>query len=153
MYVCKQHESCIETAILEADLICKKKGLRFTPIRKKILEMIWASHGPVKAYEILDILKKTFASARPTTVYRSIDFLRDNGLIHKLTSLSAYIGCTHPLKHNDCYFLICIVCGEIKECCDSQLTKQIKETSKQNKFKLNQVTLEIDGTCEDCLNT
>jgi Fur family zinc uptake transcriptional regulator len=150
MYACTHHNLCIEEALQKADLICKDKGLRFTEIRRKILEMIWASHAPSKAYDILDKLQNHISAARPTTVYRSLDFLLENGLIHKLSSLSAYIGCTHPLKHKNCYFLICSDCGEIKECCDSKLTNSIQLASKQNNFKTKQITVEIIGTCQNC---
>jgi Fur family zinc uptake transcriptional regulator len=150
MYSCDHHGLCIEDALQKADKICKDKGLRFTTIRRKILEMIWSSHSPAKAYDILEKLQKQVSAARPTTVYRSLDFLQDNGLVHKLNTLSAYVGCSHPLEHKYCYFLICNECGQIKECCDSKLTDAIQLSSNQNKFKLNQITLEIQGSCQLC---
>ena len=150
MHACTNHKSCIEEAISKADLICKDKGLRFTELRRRILEIIWAGHGPAKAYEILDELKGCSASAKPPTVYRTLDFLLESGLIHRLTSLSAYVGCSHPLRHNNCYFLICKDCGEIKECCSSELTNTILDNADKSKFASGQITLEIEGKCRDC---
>ncbi|MEE2698831.1 MAG: Fur family transcriptional regulator [Pseudomonadota bacterium] len=151
MSLCNKHETCVDDALMKADLICKDKGLRFTEIRRTILEMIWASHKPVKAYDLLDKLQKYMFSARPTTVYRSLDFLLENGLIHKLNSLNAYIGCTHPLKHHDCYFLICSNCGEIEEYCDSNISDTIKINLDKNDFIPKKTSLEIEGTCNNCL--
>lgn len=144
------HKVCIEDAILNAELICKDNGIRFTAIRRKVFELIWKSHNPIKAYDILDFLQEENAAARPTTVYRSIDFLIENGLIHKLNRLSAYVGCAHPRKHNDCYFLICSSCGDITECCDSKITEIIIGSSSNLNFKTKNVTLEIEGICQNC---
>ena len=150
MYTCSDHTSCIEDALKNADLICRNKGLRFTPIRKIILEMIWASHNPIKAYDILDLLQKKFSTARPTTVYRSIDFLIENGFIHKLNGLSAYVGCSHPQAHKNCYFLICNDCGSIEECFDDNLTQIINTTSNTRKFEPDKITIEVQGKCQGC---
>ena len=150
MNVCIEHRNCIEEAIFKAELICKNNGLRFTELRRRVLEMVWASHGPAKAYGILDKLKIDGVNAQPPTVYRTLDFLLEVGLIHRLTSLSAYVGCSHPQKHNDCYFLICSDCGEVKECCNGELTSSILDNASQNKFLSGQITLEIDGKCQEC---
>ena len=106
MYACMNHAFCVSEALQRADSLCQMKGLRFTPLRRTILKMIWANHSPAKAYDILDQLKKEDASAKPPTVYRSLDFLMDNGLIHRINRLNAYVGCSHPLKHKECYFLL-----------------------------------------------
>lgn len=151
MYACVDHESCIGDALQKADMICRDKGLRFTELRRKVLKMIWASHGPAKAYDVLDQLKGNDTSAKPPTVYRTLDFLLENGLIHKLNSLNAYVGCSHPLKHNECYFLICGQCEEVKECCNSSLAQAITGTANKNKFNPKNITLEIEGECQDCM--
>ena len=144
------HKTCVTEAMDNADQICQERGLRFTGLRRTILKMIWADHRPVKAYDILDKLKTTHTAAKPPTVYRTLDFLMENGLIHRLNSINAYIGCSHPLKCGDCYFLICSDCGEVTECCNHSLTTAIKTTSAKNKFKPKFTTLEIEGKCQDC---
>ena len=150
MYSCSDHKSCLSDALHIADKICQQKGLRFTSLRKIILEMIWSNHEPSKAYDILDKLKDVNLSAKPSTVYRTLDFLLENGLIHKLNSLNAYIGCSHPLEHNECFFLFCQECKEIKECCNKELAKAINQTASNNKFQPMNVILEIQGECQEC---
>lgn len=153
MRSCPNHDSCVDAALQKAALICQKKGLRFTELRQKVLEMIWANHGPAKAYDILDKLKGKETSAKPPTVYRTLDFLLKHGFIHRLSSLHAYVGCSHPLKHDECYFLICRKCGEIEECCNSKLAQAITGTTSRNKFKPKHITLEIEGECRECVKT
>ena len=150
MHACASHKTCIDEAMHKADMICNDKGLRFTDLRRRVLEMIWQNHGPAKAYDILDKLREDETSAKPPTVYRTLDFLLENGLVHKLSSINSYIGCSHPLKHNECYFLICNKCSEIRECCNSALAQAIFSTSSKNKFKPKHITLEIQGECQEC---
>jgi Fur family zinc uptake transcriptional regulator len=150
MQPCTEHKRCEDDALLRAEEICQRKGLRFTELRRKVLAIIWENNGPAKAYDILDKLKENDASAKPPTVYRTLDFLLKNGLVHKLSSINAYVGCSHPQQHNDCYFLICYRCKEIEECCNSGLSQIIANTVNINKFSPNHVTLEIQGECQKC---
>ena len=106
MLDCQDHEVCIERAMREAESICQEKGLRFTELRREVLKLVWASHVPVKAYDILENLKGKEWSAKPPTVYRALDFLLETGLVHKLDSINAYIGRSHPREKNASYFLI-----------------------------------------------
>ena len=99
---------------------------------------------------VLNDLKKNDASAKPPTVYRSLDFLMEHGFIHKIQSLNAFVGCSHPEEHEDCYFLICKECKNIEECCSNTVKKVLTSTSGKNNFSPNQVTLEITGICQDC---
>ena len=154
MQACSDHSYCVSQALHKAELICENKGLRFTALRRKVLEMIWASHGSAKAYDILDKLKDKDTTAKPPTVYRTLDFLMEHGLIHKLNSLNSYVGCGHPTtEYSECYFLICSECGEIKECCNDKLAKAIADTVKKSRFKPGRVTLEIKGTCPECVRS
>ena len=150
MLDCQDHEVCIESAMRDAEEICQVKGLRFTELRKEVLKLIWLSHNPSKAYDILEMLKGKAWSAKPPTVYRALDFLLENGLVHKLDSINAYIGCSHPRDHNRCYFLICTECNEAKECCSPELSKAIEVAWKNNSFSPQRVTLEVLGQCDAC---
>ena len=151
MYPHHIHQRCIDNAIHDAELICHHKGLRFTNLRHTVLEVIWASHQPIKAYDILVKLKDSNYSAKPPTVYRSLNFLLKNNIIHKLNSLNAYVGCSHLREHDQCYFLICNRCKEIKEFCNDKLDQAITKTIAKNKFNRQHTMLEIVGTCSACM--
>tara|TARA_S200000501_G_scaffold170948_3_gene161054 strand:- start:1889 stop:2347 length:459 start_codon:yes stop_codon:yes gene_type:complete len=149
---CKDHKTCINEALIKAETICKQKGVKFTKLRKQVLKLIWKSHSYVKAYDLLEELKKIDSSAKPPTVYRSLDFLIDNGFIHKVQSLNAFVACTHPQEHKECYFLICKNCKSIEECCSEKISKVMNSEATRNNFNTNQVTLEISGICQECIN-
>jgi len=142
----------INKALKQADIICKRNGLKLTKLRQDVLSLILKEGGYVKAYDLLDELKKIDPSAKPPTIYRTLDFLLEHGFIHKLQSLNAFIGCSHPQDHKECYFLICNNCQKIKECCSKKINNVIKNTTSENNFVPNQAVLEIAGTCQQCLN-
>ena len=143
----------IEESISRVVEICKENNLVFTEIRQKVFEIIIEHTKPIKAYEILDDLTKILGkSSHPPTVYRAIDFLIENGFIHKLNSINSYVGCFHPKDHEECYFLICKICNIYQECCDNDLKENILNTAQQNNFVISNTTLEIEGHCQDCAN-
>ena len=144
------HQHCITEAFHQADTICNDKGARFTPLRKRVLELLWSTHKPAKAYDILDILREEDKSAKPSTVYRTLDFLQELGLAHKIDSLNAYVGCTHPDKSHSCQFMICRLCGDIQESCDNGVFTAIEANAHSQGFKVERQTIEVHGICKNC---
>ena len=102
--------------IIQVEKFCEDRNLQFTKIRKDVYELIFKSSIPLKAYDLLETLKNTHRSAKPITIYRALDFLLENKLIHKLPSQSTYFRCDHPADNHDCYFIICNQCHEIEIC-------------------------------------
>lgn len=152
MTTCNLHTKCIKSALTEAEKICLQKDLNFTKLRKNILILIWESHNPLKAYDILQHLQKIDPSAKPITVYRALNFLLKNHIIHKLESQNTFFGCSHPGKAHNCYFLICKACNKVEEGCKTDLLKDIYKNFQQKNFKIEHITLEIQGKCKVCLN-
>lgn len=152
MSKCKEHNLCITSAIAKAEEICFAKGLNFTRLRKNILKMIWESHVPLKAYDILDKLKKEDkdVDAKPITVYRALDFLLENKIIHKIESNNTYLGCSHPASGHNCYFTICKICNEVEELCETRELKEIYSNLNSKNFISSHITLEIVGICKNC---
>ena len=151
MKKCKSHKSCIKEALIEAKIICDQRGVKLTKLRETVLKLIWKNHSYVKAYDLLEELRKIDRSAKPPTIYRSLDFLMENGFIHKIQSLNAFVGCSHPSEHDECYFLICKECQSIEECHSKNINEFVRSTSNTNNFSANQVTLEISGICQECI--
>jgi Fur family transcriptional regulator, zinc uptake regulator len=150
MYVCHQHHECITNALANAEAFCSAQHLRFTHLRKQVLSMVMASHRPVKAYTLLEQLQTEDDSAKPPTIYRSLDFLIEHGLIHRIHSLNAYVGCTHPHQHASCYFTICTTCEQVSECCHHTLYDALQQSTVQEGFVPQHVSVEITGTCRAC---
>jgi len=141
----------LNATISRVDEICRSNNLGFTDIRKQVFEIIIKNNEPIKAYQILDEIRNiTNKPSHPPTVYRAIDFLIENGFVHKLNSINSFVGCFHPKTHEECYFLICKKCNLYQECCDDSLKDRISKTAVHNNFIISNTTLEIEGHCLDC---
>lgn len=147
---CNQHHECVDLAIKTAESICLDRKLQFTPIRRSILKLIWQSHSPLKAYDILEQFQKKDSSAKPITIYRSLDFLIENRMIHKIQSQNTYFGCSHPKESHNCYFTICSKCHIVNEGCKNNLLSPLYEDLKKEEFIVKHITLEIQGICRSC---
>ena len=144
------HSRCIRTAVATAETLCCRRGLRFTVLRRRVLELIWQSHRPAGAYELLDLLKAERDGAAPPTVYRALDFLMENGLIHKIESLNAFVGCEHPDAPHQSQFLICKSCRQVAELVDPFIAQRIENKASGAGFQTERQTLEVIGTCNLC---
>ncbi|MCU7921727.1 MAG: transcriptional repressor [Candidatus Thiodiazotropha sp. (ex Dulcina madagascariensis)] len=144
------HQTCINHALQVAELHCKQQGLRLTALRHRVLELIWANHQPVGAYELLEQLTHEGRKAAPPTIYRSLDFLLENGLIHRITSLNAFVGCNHPGLDHAAQFFICEDCGQAAELDDAKIESAIAQDAKRLGFTVEKRTIEIAGTCARC---
>lgn len=145
------HDACIENAVAEAERICSERGTRFTDLRRRILTMIWQGHKAVKAYDLLDQLATEGGSAKPPTVYRALDFLMEEGLVHKIESLNAYVGCPHPGNSHISQFLICDDCENVDEVTSEALTTAVHMAAQESNFQISKQTLELHGRCKRCL--
>ena len=144
------HQHCIDTAIETAASLCAEQGMRFTPIRRRVLALVWGGHQPAGAYGILDALKAAYPRAVPPTVYRALDFLIGLGLIHRIESMNAYVGCPHPDSEHNGQFLICTQCGNAAEIDDPAIRRAIGEHARKIGFTIERITVEVSGLCPKC---
>lgn len=128
----------------------EERGLRLTPLRKEVLGLIAATDKPIKAYDLLDQLREKHGSAAPPTVYRALDFLLENGFIHKLSSINAFVSCHHPAEAHQVPFLICDKCSGAQEVCDERVADLIETQARAQGFVPRAQTLEVHGICRDC---
>jgi Fur family zinc uptake transcriptional regulator len=103
------------------------------------------------AYDILDLLKVQLPSAKPPTVYRALDFLLEQGLVHRLESLNAYVGCIHPEHPHASQFLICRDCGEVRELESRNVDRTLDSELKACGFKAESQVIEVTGRCLRCV--
>ncbi len=144
------HDACIDTAIARARTLCDERAVQLTPLREKVLQIVWRSHKPVGAYQVLDELARTHKAARPPTVYRALDFLIAEGLIHKIESLNAYLGCGEAGVAHTSQFLICRACGTAEEIVDPKLDQALDAAAKRARFTVERKVVEIAGLCGRC---
>lgn len=150
MGACEQHNTCMESALVQAEALCHSRGSRLTEIRRTVLSLIWASHRPTKAYDVLAELQKQGAGAKPPTVYRALDFLLEQGLIHKLHRLNAYVGCPHPAEDAPCFFMICQKCDTVTDSHDMRFQQMIAHLSNAHHFTPSAMSFEVEGLCQQC---
>jgi Fur family zinc uptake transcriptional regulator len=131
--------------------VSEQRGLRLTPLRMEVLRLIAAARKPVKAYDLLDLLREKHGNAAPPTVYRALDFLLENRFIHKLESINAFVSCHHPAEAHQVPFLICDTCSSAQEVCDERVADLIEAQAKALGFRAQGQTLEVHGTCKNCL--
>lgn len=144
------HNSCISDALKRAKALCERKGLRLTAQRRQVLELIWQGHRPIGAYELLEAMRNDGTRAAPPTVYRALDFLLANGLIHRIESLNAYVGCNHPGTPHQGQFLVCSDCHHVAELEDTTITRQVCDSARKVGFDVEQQTVEVRGRCVNC---
>jgi Fur family zinc uptake transcriptional regulator len=144
------HKHCIEDAVSAAEKLCAEKDLRFTPLRRRVLELVWSSHKPVGAYALLDELRNEDLGSAPPTIYRALDFLIEHGLIHRIERMNAFVGCSHPGEAHRGFFLICTECGNAEELQSDGLGESITASANRRGFAARDMTLEVTGTCAEC---
>jgi Fur family zinc uptake transcriptional regulator len=145
------HDRCIKAALTRAQDICIEQNQRMTTTRESVLRLLWQSHKPLGAYQLQDQLAKLLDKPiAPPTVYRAVEFLLQLGLIHRLPSLNAYIGCPFPNSEHSNLFMICTECGSVAEMADNTISNMLQSASDKVNFTLQRQCLELFGLCPQC---
>jgi Fur family zinc uptake transcriptional regulator len=140
----------VDRIIARAEALCRERGVRLTEQRKTVLRLLCASDKPLSAYELLDRMRGMLKNPAPPTVYRALDFLLGQGLVHKLESLHAYIGCMHPDHRDASQFLICDACGEVTEVEGAGVAEGLRALGQARGFRAKRSIVEVLGTCARC---
>ncbi|MFE8070196.1 Fur family transcriptional regulator [Marinobacteraceae bacterium S3BR75-40.1] len=144
------HSACRSQALAEAEQLCARRGARLTAIRQQVLELVWQSHRPLGAYDLLGELNAEGGRTAPPTVYRALDFLQQMGLVHRIASLNAYIGCPRPSQQHRGCFLICQQCQNVLELKAEGVNQALGEATRAQGFSMADATIEISGLCSNC---
>ena len=135
----------------QAEAICVERGQKLTPIRRQVLEALLGSHKPLGAYEIIDVLATHGGRPAPITIYRALDFLRDNGLVHRIESRNAFIACVHNHASGALVvFLICEKCGAVGEAPSAAASETLRSAARAAGFVPKAPVIEIAGICAHC---
>ncbi|MGH6932247.1 MAG: Fur family transcriptional regulator [Dongiaceae bacterium] len=144
------HRHCIDAALGRAATVCGQRGARLTDLRQRVLELVWRSHAPIGAYRVLEELRRDGRNAAPPTVYRALDFLLQHGLIHRIESLNAFVGCTQADRTHVSQFLICTDCNGVAEIDDPAIGSAVARGASAAGFVVNRLTIEMQGQCPNC---
>jgi Fur family transcriptional regulator, zinc uptake regulator len=125
-------------------------GARLTRLRRNVLALVLSAERPLTAYEILDLLRSTDGSVTPAGVYRSLDFLSELGLVHRIESAKSFIACAMPDHAHPSQMLVCRRCGTAVETEDSRVAKATEDLGRRLGFTLDRPTMELTGLCSSC---
>ena len=129
---------------------CRTRGASLTPIRRKVLGLLLDEPGGLKAYDLLDRMKRIHASATPPTVYRALDFLIEQGLAHKIARTNQFVACNQEGHEHACLFLVCPRCGTITELHDETALAALTKSLRAAGHRLAHPEIEISATCSAC---
>lgn len=159
---------------------CRLNGARFTSLRQQIYQLVLEANQPIGAYDLITQLqqirlsktdnsddsqqshsqspsssaqsskKQTPKNVAPPTVYRSLEFLLSEGLIHQLTSINAYVPCCHPRAQHTAAFLICSQCQRVQECSSLPVQEMMSFAEQDVGFVVERSVIELSGRCQAC---
>ena len=142
--------ACVESALEQAEALCRDRGARLTPLRRRVLEIIWESHAPLGAYDVLQRMNAEGGRSAPPTVYRALDFLLKHGLIHRIESQKAFVGCAKSADSHHALFFICRDCGNVAETHSEAIGRAIEASATRAGFLVETPVMEINGRCQEC---
>jgi len=141
----------VESQLERAAELCARRGARLTELRRLVLALILAERAPIGAYELLDRLRAHRSGAAPPTVYRALDFLLAQGVIHRVERLSAFVSCLGDEAHEHrAQFLICGGCGQVTEIEDHEVEAALAQAARRSGFAIKGATIEAEGLCAAC---
>jgi Fur family transcriptional regulator, zinc uptake regulator len=139
-------------ALATALALCRRNKISLTPGRRRILEILAREGRPLGAYEMIDrVAQATGKRPAPISIYRALDFLLENSLIHRLASRNAYLACGHGhAAQEPIVFLICEVCGAVIEATSAAMRGALGELAADAKFSPRAQIMEVAGRCRTC---
>ena len=145
------HGTCRSRSLAAVEAACAARGLRLTPVRRQVLEILLEAHKALGAYDVLRRLTDAGATPQPPVAYRALDFLVANGFAHRIEKLNAFVACSAPAEagHNAA-FLICRDCGAVAELDAAGVAARLGTIADEAGFAVDRAVLEIVGQCPAC---
>ena len=144
------NNKALSQVLERAEALCHERGARLTEQRKAALQLLCVAEKPLSAYDLLERMRGVVRNPAPPTVYRALNFLLEQGLVHRLETLNAYVGCAHPDHPHAGQFLICDDCGEVAEVEDPSVARSLNAAGKEIGFRTRRPVVELLGTCAQC---
>lgn len=146
------HKACVAQALAAAEARCAAEGLRLTPVRRKVLELLLQEHRALGAYAILDHLRDAGFGSQPPVAYRALDFLSEHGFVHKIERLNAFVACAHPDTRHSPAFMICRLCDAVAEAQSAPAKGALGDAARAAGFQIERTVVEAEGVCPACVD-
>ena len=144
------HARCAHDLLSQADALADRRGVRLTPVRRRALEILLEAHRALGAYEVLERLAQDGFGKQPPVVYRALDFLVEQGLVHRISRLNAFMACSHPGESHSPAFFICRACNAVAEVPGQVARAALVDTAGAIGFEVERVAIEAVGLCPAC---
>jgi Fur family zinc uptake transcriptional regulator len=144
------HDACASDALARAEALLIERGLRLTPVRKRVLQILLEAHQALGAYEVLNRLVAEGFGNQPPVAYRALDFLEEQGLAHRIRRLNAFAACMHPGEPHAPVFLICTGCNTVAEAPGAAVGAALGKAARGLGFAVDRATVEAVGRCPAC---
>ena len=135
---------------LQAELM--SRGLRMTHQRRTILSVVETAPEHLDASQILRKARHVDATVDRSTVYRTLDLLKRQGLIDEL-DLVHINGEGHYYERKlgrDHIHMACLRCGKITEFVSETFDSLKKQLERDCRFHIVVSRLEVGGYCSGC---
>ncbi len=146
------HSHCVADTLASVEAQCAAEGLRLTPVRRKVLEILLQEHKALGAYTVLDLLRDAGFGSQPPVAYRALDFLVKHGFVHKIERLNAFIACVHPGEIHAPAFMICRKCDLVAEASSSAANSALDAAATASGFQIERTVVEAEGLCPACVD-
>lgn len=144
------HSLCSVDVLAQTDALMTARGLRLTPVRRRALEILLEAHRALGAYDVLTRLAAEGFGNQPPVAYRALDFLVEQGLVHRIRRLNAFAACMHPGEVHTPLFLICRACSQVAEAPEAAVSREMDIAATVAGFTIERTTVEALGLCATC---
>lgn len=144
------HDVCTADVLDRVEALSADRGARLTPVRRRTLEILLEAHRAMGAYDVLDRLGEEGYGKQPPVAYRALDFLVDQGFVHRIRRLNAFTACVHPGEFHTPVFLICRNCDSVAEAPGDDVHTALVSAGGSLGFTIERATLEALGLCPQC---
>lgn len=144
------HRHCSDDVLARAEALAQAQGVKLTPVRLRVLQILLEEHRALGAYDVLQRLAAEGFGNQPPVAYRALDFLVENGLAHRIRRLNAFAACMHPGEAHAPAFLICRNCNLVAEAPAAQVRAALDATAGALGFVIERSNIEALGLCPAC---
>ena len=144
------HRDCIRRVLDEAERRASNDKVNFTPVRRHTLEILLESHAAMPAYGLLKRLDADGFGSQPPVAYRALDFLMEQGFVHRVERLNAFVACMFPHEAHTPAFLICRNCRSVAETRVAPVPAALQQEARAAGFAIERSVMEAEGLCRDC---
>lgn len=144
------HSHCADDVLARAEAVVAERGLRLTPVRRRVLEILLEDHRALGAYDVLQRLGAEGFGNQPPVAYRALEFLVDQGFAHRVRRLNAFTACMHPGESHAPVFLICKECKSVAETSAAPVRAALEAVASAQGFEIERSNVEALGLCPAC---